>query len=206
MANNAWENITQYITRSNIVSKADIILKNCGIYSTILSNSRICFNGRSFISESWAVWKQATQRILSFKSVQDIFLIRYHLKWWKILLWELSDLLPWYGAQVNIFLPFSLIPLRSIASFILYILPSFILHILPSTLVSKLQYKLLKETFDTQIMRSSVKNTVPETLEHGSFHSFHMKNINNKLKNELVNNLERKETYRMPLTIISFYM
>lgn len=153
MANSVWENITWYITRSNIVSKADFILKTCGICSTILSNSRICFNGRSFISGSWAVRKQAIQRILSFKSVQDIFLICYHLKWWKILLWELSDLLPWYGAQVNIFLPFSLIPLRSIASFILYILPSFILHILPSTLVSKLQYKLLKETFDTQIMR-----------------------------------------------------
>lgn len=145
--------MSRFITRSNIVSKVDIILKNCGIYSAIFSNSRICFNGSSFIWRNWAVWKQATHRILSFKSVQDIFLVCYRIKWWKILLWKLSDLLPWYGAQVNIFLPFSLILLRSIASFILYILPSFILHILPSTLVSKLQYKLLKETFDTQIMR-----------------------------------------------------
>lgn len=54
---------------------------------------------------------------------------------------------------MNIFLPFLLIPLRSIASFILYILPSFIFYILPSALVSRLQYKLLEESFDTQIMR-----------------------------------------------------
>lgn len=38
--------------RSSIVSKADIILKNRSIYSAILPNSRICFNGRSFSSGS----------------------------------------------------------------------------------------------------------------------------------------------------------
>lgn len=184
MANSVWENLTWYIIRLNIVSKTDNILKNGGICSAILPNSRISFNGRSLISGSWAVWKQATQRILSFKSVQDVFLMCYCVKWWKILLWKLSDLLPWYGAQVNIFLPFSLIPLRSIASFILCILPSFILHILPSTLVSKLQYKLLKESFDTQIMRFLCKKY--SSRDFGTLfmaRSFCREHIKNTLKN-----------------------